>query len=184
MDISMSTSLVHTILEHAEDHPWVLQEIGLLGLRLDDRREHRLHVWDPESTSGDPPVHDHPFAFPSTVIAGQMTNTRYEEDPLGVEYHRLRYTPPNEADRRSDTVRLTGTATTIAAGGQYHQEAHELHDSRQVPGTVTVIRMTFTPATPELTVCHREPAAWVSGRSRPAPRTDVKRITAAALDLF
>ena len=96
----------------------------------------------------------------------------------------MRYTPPNEDDRRSDTVRLSGTATTITAGGQYHQLAHELHDSRQLPGTVTIIRRTFTRDVSELTVCNREEAGWISGQSRPAALADVKRITATALELF
>lgn len=184
MDHSVSKVLVRTILEHAEDYPWVMQEIGLLGLRLDDKREYRLHVWDPSSCVGEPLVHDHPFDFTSTVIAGEMTNTRYEEDPVGVEYRRVRYTPSNGDDRRSDTVRLSGTATTISAGDQYHQLAHELHDSRQLPGTVTIIRMTFTADASELTVCSQEDAAWISGQSRPAAPADVKRITATALELF
>ena len=81
MDISLNKALVRTILGHAEDYPWVMQEIGLLGLRLDDAREHRLHVWDPSSSVGEPLIHDHPFDFTSTVIAGETTNTRYEEDP-------------------------------------------------------------------------------------------------------
>jgi hypothetical protein len=184
MDNSLHKTLVRTILEHAEDYPWVIQEIGLLGLRLDDQREYRLHVWDPSSSVGEPPIHDHPFDFTSTVIAGEMTNTRYEEDPLGVEYHRVRYTPPNEDDRRSDTVRLSGAATTFTAGRQYHQLAPELHDSRQVPGTVTIIRRTFTRDRSEMTVCNRQEVAWVSGQSRPAAPADVKRITAIALELF
>jgi hypothetical protein len=73
--------------------------------------------------------------------------------------------------------------TTFTVGESYSQRAHELHDSRQVPGTVTIVRWTFTDV-PELTVCHRGDAPWVSGRSRPAAADEVKRITAAALDLF
>jgi hypothetical protein len=184
MDNSLSKALVRTMLEHAEDYPWVMQELGLLGLRLDDKREYRLHVWDPSSSFGEPPIHDHPLDFTSTVIAGEVTNTRYKADALGVEYRRVRYTPPNEDDRRSDTVRLSGVATTLRAGGQYHQLAHELHDSRQLPGTVTIIRRTFTRDASELTVCNREAAGWVSGQSRPAAPADVKRITARALELF
>ena len=184
MDSSLNTALIRTILEHAEDYPWVMQEIGLLGLRLDDTREYRLHVWDPSSSVGEPPIHDHPFDFTSTVVAGEMTNTRYREDPLGAEYRRVRYTLPNEDDRRCDTVRLSGTATTHTAGAQYHQLAHELHDSRQVPGTVTIIRRRFTRDVCEMTVCDRDESRWSSGRSRPAAPADVKRITATALELF
>src|SRR5215475_11448884 len=115
MDISLYQALVRTMLEHAEDHAWTMQDIGLLGLRLDERREYRLHVWAPSSCTGEPPIHDHPFDFTSTIIAGEMTNTRYEESPSGVEYRRVRYSTPDEDARRTDTVRLTRTATTLAA---------------------------------------------------------------------
>ena len=183
MDISMDQALVRMILEHAADYPWTMQDVGLLGLRLDDRREYRLHVWDPGSCVGDPPVHDHPFDFTSTVIVGEMTNARYEEDSAGVEHRRIRYSLADEDTRTTDTVRLSHTATTFAAGDQYTQHAHELHDSRQLPGTVTIIRRTFKDV-PELTVCTRGDVPWVSGRSRPVAPDELKRITATALDLF
>jgi hypothetical protein len=179
----LDKALVRTILEHAEDYAWKMQDFGLLGLRLDDRQEYRLHVWDPSYYAGEPPVHDHPFDFTSTIIAGQMTNTRYEEDPLGVEYHRMRYSPPDESTRRTDTVRLSATATTYTDGGSYSQRSHELHDSRQLPGTVTVIRRASKDV-PELTVCHRDETAWVSGQSRPATSEEIKKIAAVALGWF
>jgi hypothetical protein len=58
-----------------------------------------------------------------------------------------------------------------------------LHDSRQTPGTVTIIRCDWHDR-PELTVCLRRGAPWVSGQARPATPHEIKRITAAALDLF
>jgi hypothetical protein len=51
---TLSKALVLTMLEHAEDFPWRMQDIGLMSLRLDDRREHRLHVWDPSYWVGEP----------------------------------------------------------------------------------------------------------------------------------
>ena len=42
MSETLSRALVLTLLQHAEDFPWRMQEIGLMSLRLDDRREHRL----------------------------------------------------------------------------------------------------------------------------------------------
>jgi hypothetical protein len=183
MDMALNRVLVRTILEHAGDYPWTMQDIGLLGLRLDDCRQYRLHVWDPSYNVEEPPVHDHPFDFTSTVVAGEMTNTRYQESPSGVEYSRVRYLPPDEDARRHDTIRLSATATTVTEGGQYSQLAHELHDSRQLPGTVTIIRMTFKDV-PEVTVCRRNEATWVSGRSRAATPDEVKKITALALEWF
>jgi hypothetical protein len=179
----LDKALVFQILAHAEAYPWTLQELGLLGLRLGESRGYRLHVWDGSWAVGEPPIHDHPFDFVSQIIAGEMTNTRYVEDPAGAAYRRIRYSPPDEDDRRTDAVRLTGTTTTYTEGGQYAQRAEELHDSRQLPGTVTIIRMTFKDVR-ELTVFQRDDAQWVSGKSRPATLDEVKQITAQALMWF
>jgi hypothetical protein len=170
MSHTLEQTLVRNILEHPADYPWRIQDIGVLALRLDDRREYRLHVWDPQGAVGDPPVHDHPYAFTSTVIVGELVNTRYVEDPGGAEYLRERYSPGNEDNRRGDTVRLVGTSATLRAGSRYRQLAHELHDSRQVPGTVTVLQFEDTfHDSPELTVCRRPGTPWVSGQARARP---------------
>jgi hypothetical protein len=183
MDHALDQVLVRTILEHAADYPWRIQGIGLLALRLDERREYRLHVWDSEVYVGDPPVHDHPYDFTSTIVVGEMVNTRYVEDPAGDEYGRERYTPDDENRRRTDGVHLSGASTSFGPGDQYDQLAAELHSSQQTPGTVTVIRCRWHNR-PELTVCLRPGAPWVSGQARPATPDEIKRITAAALDRF
>jgi hypothetical protein len=175
--------LVRSILEHAPNFPWMTSDIGLLGLRLDEQREHRLHVWAPDRSMGPPVIHDHPYDFVSRIIAGQFTNVRYAEDPSGTNYRRDRYSPPAEDERTTDTIQLTGTAETYREGDQYAQLAHELHDSYQVPGTVTILRLRFRGVN-ELTVCRPEGAPWLSAQSRPATLEEVKEITSMALDLF
>jgi hypothetical protein len=181
MDHSTTRALVRTMLEHAEDYPWRMQDIGLLGLRLDDRREHRLHVWGPAHSIGDPPVHDHPYDFTSVVVVGEITNTRYVDDASGERYTRVRYSTADENVRTADSIALAGTATVFRAGDEYSQRADELHDSRQVPGTVTIIRMAFREVR-RLSVCTRGDAPWRSGQSRPATPDEIKAITGAALD--
>jgi hypothetical protein len=183
MENALNKVLVRMILDHAQDYAWRMQEIGLLGLRLDDHREYRLHVWDPTYSDGDPPVHDHPYDFTSMVVAGEVINTRYVECLDGVEYCRRRYFPDDENNRRTDTVRLWATASKFTAGDHYCQRAHELHDSRQLPGTVTIIRQVFKDVS-ELTVCRRDDSTWVSGQARPATSDEVKTITTKALELF
>jgi hypothetical protein len=160
-----------------------MQDIGLMGLRLDERREYRLHVWNPSLTAEDPPIHDHPYDFTSTIVVGELINTRYTEDPSGAEHRRERYAPNDESDRRTDTVRLVGSSTTLAPRDEYQQLAEELHESHQAPGTVTIIRCSWRDR-PELTVCSRPGAPWVSGQARPATADEIKRITTTALDLF
>jgi len=180
---TLSKALVLTILQHAEEFPWRMQDIGLMSLRLDDRREYRLHIWDPGCYIAEPPIHDHPYDFTSTIIAGELTNTRYEEDSAGDEYVRFRYSPGAEDERRSDSVRLSSTATVFTEGNQYCQLAQELHASWQQPGTVTAIRCSWVEA-PELTICVRDEGSWPSAQGRDATGEEIKSFTAKALEWF
>ncbi len=60
-----------------------------------------------------------------------------------------------------------------------------MHDSRQLPGTVTVVHFEgVIDNGRELTVCRRPGTPWVSGHARSATPDEVKRITASALALF
>ena len=160
-----------------------MQDIGLMGLRLDDRQEYRLHIWDPSCCTGELPIHDHPYDFTSTIIAGELINTRYEEHPEGDRYVRFRYRPGAEYERQSDTVQLSSTAACFTEGNQYSQLANELHASWQQPGTVTAIRCSWI-ETPELTVCVRDEDSWRSGQGRSATRDEIKCFTAKALERF
>lgn len=167
------------VLADPHPHPWKVQGIGLLSLRLDDRGERRLHVWDPATAPERPPVHDHPYDFTSTVVVGELTDTTWAEHPEGEVFRRERYRPGAEHDRTVDEVRLVGSHRVLQAGGSYAHAAADLHDSRQVPGTITVIRCTWhEPA--ELCVCLRPGDPWVSAGSRPATAEEVERITAPA----
>jgi hypothetical protein len=179
----MTRALVRTILERSDARPWKLQDTGVLGLWLDPGRRYRLHVWDPGSGTNDELVHDHPLDLTSTVVAGEITNTRYEEDPGGDEYRRDRYVVGDEAHRRTDSVRLRGTSTTYRPGESYHQAAPELHASAQIPGTVTVVRFTAVEV-PVVTVCRRPGTPWVSGAARAAEAREVARFTGLALSLL
>jgi hypothetical protein len=182
-EMSMSKPLVFTMLRHGADFPWRIVDIGLMGLRLDERREFRLHVWNPSLSTGDPPIHDHPYEFTSAVIVGELTNTRYVENASGDDYVRFRYPIGGEDKRRSDTVRLTATPEVLREGDAYHQFAHELHASWQQPGTVTLLQCSWR-ETPALTVCLRDETAWRSGQARDATREEIKAFTANALEWF
>jgi hypothetical protein len=77
-ETTMTKALVFTLLRHAEDFPWRMQDIGLMGLRLDERREYRLQPLEPELERGGP-AHTRPplYDFTSAIIVGELTNTRY-----------------------------------------------------------------------------------------------------------
>jgi hypothetical protein len=181
--MKLAKVFVRNILEHAHAYPWTMQDIGLLGLRLDDEREYRLHVWAPDRCIGGSVIHDHPFDFVSTVVVGELANARYVEDDSGVKYMRERYSPANEDLRTTDVVQLTANVETYRAGDVYSQMADELHDSHQVPGTVTILQRTFRDID-ELTVCRAEHEPWVSGVSRSPTFEEVDAITSQALLWF
>ena len=182
--VGLDKVLVRKILEHAVQYTWKIQQIGLLMLRLDEQREFALHVWAPERCTGVPPIHDHPYDFVSRIIAGELTNARYVEDPSGVKYLRERYKPSNEESRTMDYVQLVPEVVeTFKEGDKYAQAADELHASHQLPGTVTIIRRAFRDVG-ELTVCRLEEDPWVSGASRPATSAEVKEITTQTLTWF
>ncbi|MGO8859506.1 MAG: hypothetical protein ACLQRH_01850 [Acidimicrobiales bacterium] len=177
--------LVRNILEHALEYPWRYQDIGLLVLRLDERREYALHVWAPDRCIGTPPIHDHPFDFVSRIIVGELTNARYAENPSGTKYLRERYSPSDEESRTTDYVQLSSEVETFGEGDAYAQLADELHDSHQLPGTVTIIHRAAFREVSELTVCRLdEKAAWVSGASRAPTSAEVTDITKQALTWF
>jgi hypothetical protein len=182
-ETALTKALVFSILRHAEDFPWRIQDIGLMGLRLDERREYRLHVWNASMSAEDPPIHDHPYDFTSAIVVGELTNTRYVENSAGDEHIRFRYSLPDEEQRRSDRVRLSAAAATLREGDEYGQLAHELHASWQQPGTVTLIRCSWGAAR-ELTVCTRQEASWRSGLARDATPGEVRSMTAKALEWF
>ncbi len=177
--------LVRNILEHALDFPWRYQDIGLLALRLDEHRGYALHVWAPDWCVGTPPIHDHPFDFVSRIIAGELTNARYKEDPAGAKHVRERYAPSDEESRTVDYVQLSSEVETLGEGDEYAQAAEELHDSHQLPGTLTAISRGPFRAVTELTVCRLdEKAAWVSGAARTPTPAEVTDITRQALTWF
>jgi hypothetical protein len=176
--------LVRNILRHAREYPWRYQDIGLLVLPLDEHREYALHVWAPDRCIGAPPIHDHPYDFESRIIVGELTNARYVEDPSGAKYLRERYSPSNEDSRIADYVQLSCEVETFKEGDEYAQVAAELHDSHQLPGTVTIIHRGAFRQGGELTVCRLEKAAWVSGASRTPTTAEVTGLTTQALTWF
>ena len=52
-ETTMTKALVFTILRHAEDFPWRMQDIGLMGLRLDESGSTASRL-EPELERGGP----------------------------------------------------------------------------------------------------------------------------------
>lgn len=136
------------ILDHATDYEWSVHGFGLLRLYI--RNLGRLHVWD--SALRYPNVsmiHNHSWDLKSTVVSGQIINTRYTTEPPyegyntpGMVYHGKRLiTGYNTRDVVSlDNCKLyRRSIDRLTAGDEYSQLAHEIHETNADDGTVSLM---------------------------------------------
>jgi hypothetical protein len=70
---------------------------------------------------------------------------------------------------------------TYEPGDTYHQDAPEIHESLPEPGTVTVVKRTFSRQRDIATSLYRDTPAWVSAEPRPATPAEVFHFTRLAL---
>jgi len=75
----MTRDDVHAILLGWRSYEWQVQGFGMLRTYLDGPGEPRLQIWDQRlATWSNNAIHDHPWAFTSTILAGTLFNQRYE----------------------------------------------------------------------------------------------------------
>lgn len=132
---------------------WTVQGFGMLRTYLDDDQTTRLQVWDQRlATWANNAIHDHPWNFTSTIIAGTLWNERYQimepQDnyppawtPWGV-YNMVTIQPGAEGKQLTEPEQVVLGRYPLemySMGETYYQEASELHMTRYAQGTVTVI---------------------------------------------
>lgn len=189
---SALTSLVRGVLEDPLRYEWSLQGFGMLRTYFTDRV--RLQVWDHKyEIPGNNAVHDHPWDFRSTIVAGVLRNQRFMVDhdpphPTRRPYHCQRIRPGMEGiEHGAPTVRQLWTPSleTYGVGDSYEQEAKELHRTDYDDGTVTLIVRERVVAQDLAWSCwpvdlDGDPP-WVLFRVREATTDEVLDITARSL---
>lgn len=151
-------TLARALLEEAVRHPdpslgWALHGLGVLRARLPG--DMCLHVWCPDLAEHDgaATIHSHPWKFSGFVVAGIANNHRYEaatlppgqpdSDPAVDGWRpyvlqRFRDKAP-EGEASPAWLRRLGVERVVA-GSWYTQDAADVHESRPMPGTVTLIQ--------------------------------------------
>lgn len=187
---NVTRAMVEKILSNAQQMKWTYMGLGLIKLYLNNNV--RLHVWDiRKAVDGVTMMHDHPWDFTSTVIAGCVRQIRYREY---TGHDGAKYIPfikgrvecgvglcPNTAVRE---VRLIGGEPEIYQhGDSYHQFAHEIHYTQPDIGTVTVVEAAFNPGSDKTaSVYWQKDTEFVSaGRTRQATPDEVEHFTRTAL---
>ena len=145
---------VRRILEDHANYEWQVQGFGMLRIYLPGEMESRLQVWDQRLASwSNNAIHDHPWAFRSTVYAGQLINQRYQiqlAHPHGPytattgNGHITEIVPGTRGGLLSERPVLPcqisrNTPEVYAMGDSYRQTHREMHLTKYAQGTVTVI---------------------------------------------
>lgn len=185
--MNLTKRLVRHILENADKFEWSLQGFGMLRTYFGE--DLRLHIWDSSFAVDEvSTIHDHPWDFVSTIVAGAIKNQRYTIDPTGQEWQKQLIVcgPGGHSEGTTEPVPLLAQEPEFyVAGDNYFQSADELHESVPEDGTVTVIHRNFSRSDRDLaTVCFPVGQEWVSAEPRPAHQREVATICGRALKLW
>lgn len=194
--------LVLGVLKNWVNYSWSLQGFGMLRTYL--TRELRLHVWDSRfAVKNVSTIHDHPWHFESSVVAGKIVNTRYSVYPcthtdVQIEAQGLRVPfikerivcGPGGGLAKNTTMvgsrvwLIPAEPETYEVGGAYEQSAHEVHYTWAEDGTVTLVHREFLPDAEHAHVFYKADASWVSAEPRAATPDEVSAIIDHALTRF
>lgn len=172
--------LVKAILEHATVFNWSLQGFGMLRLHLSD--EIRLNVWDRRYRVPNVSlIHNHPWNFESTVIAGSLHNVRYCSGTTPYSFGLIKPGPGGGLLQELGIVNLDNCFPEIYREGDSYTQYHdEIHISQPTDGTVTLnLRTRVGEDTAH--VYWPSGTDWVSAEPRKATDAEVNDITGAAL---
>lgn len=148
--LALSRDDVRSILLDWRSFDWQVQGFGMLRTYLDGPTEPRLQVWDQRlATWSNNAIHDHPWAFTSTIFAGTIYNQRYSV----TEEARVQITPNGHvteiipgtrggqlSERPVRPCRITLDPVEVySMGDSYSQTHREMHLTRYLQGTVTLI---------------------------------------------
>lgn len=141
---------IFTILTNPHEVEWQVQGFGMLRTYLPGEGEPRLQIWDQRLASwGNNAIHDHPWAFTSTIVAGTLFNQRYnilrpEARTTGLPGHYTDIKPGTRGGQLSEAAvhpcRIFAQPVEVYSMGDHYSQTHrEMHITRYMQGTVTMI---------------------------------------------
>lgn len=186
--MNATKDLVKAILEKPNHYNWSIQGLGMARIYLTADASLRLHIWhDRFRVPGVSDIHNHPWDFESTVIAGRIDNKRYAERDEGEPYSKVNILcgvgmTPNDTIQH---VALTGPYTaSFTRGDVYEQRASEIHSTEFKNGTVTLIRRTFKDDPDHADVFFPRGEQFVSAEPSAATDEEIQLAIESALELM
>lgn len=189
----MIRELAKKILQRAEAYEWTLQGFGMLRLYLGTVG--RLHVWDDRyAVPGVSVIHDHAWDLASTVLSGELTNIVYQVQAPGIDCGALYSCQTlltgegggligNPVPVRLERVEF-GLYGPKRVRQHYAQVACEVHETRAVRGTVTLVERAEGEGQKTARSFWPVGEMWISAEPRPATVAEVRDICENALQGF
>lgn len=174
--------VVKKLLENPLAYHWELKGLGMIRTYLD--KNNKIHVWDSRYRIPNVSLtHEHPWSFDSYIVAGELHQTRLKllstDVKPGQPYMRntVQCGPGGRLLNEPTLVKLLpGREEIYIEGESYHQHFDEIHQSRPVDGTVTIV--TRTSYNGEEEPMRAAPVYWPAGEewvsSEPLMATPVK----------
>lgn len=175
------------ILQNANKFEWSLQGLGMLRLHMPDN--FRLHIWDHSfAYPGASPIHDHlQWALKSTILSGRIINTRYAEcegEP-NYQYATIKAGYGCYFQTEPKSIRLIEDMIEhLKPGEEYSQRPNEIHWTKAMPGTVTIMQKYPSKELESARVFWRIDEQWGSAEPRPALPEERDAMVASALKLW
>lgn len=194
----LTKDLVKRILEYPDDRHWEVQGFGMLRTYLGEKEEDadRLQIWDPRlQVWGNNAIHDHPWDFTSTIIAGTLYNERFITMHRGVDaaiyahlpmarYRMVEIKPGiggGVMGEEQEAILGRFPVEVYQCGDQYSQKGAEFHVTRYEPSTITLlVRQNRTND-----IAHslwRGDVEWCFYEPRPATHKERDAVIGRALD--
>lgn len=182
---------VESILRNWENYEWTIQGFGMLRTYVGSDRKFRVNIWDNRfAVPGVSMIHDHPWDFTSNIIVGSIVNIRYIEVACALRaceysYAKIKCGPGGGMETCVSDLELHPLPLEYYdEGDTYRQRANEIHETKFMDGTVTLIERTFREDTEHARVFWRRDSNWVSAEPRVATSEEVIMFIDSALARF
>lgn len=174
---------------HLQVRPWTIQGLGMMRTYLSNGD--RITIWHNDLIyPGVTRIHDHPWSFRSTVISGEMHDTRFDyargtavDFWRGArEYTRALITAGEGKPSYLETVWLEPRRTNVVSmGHSYKHDWNDVHLTGFANGTVTYCHR-FDHQGPMAHVFWPVNEQYGSAEPRAATPEEVEKYTQAALE--
>jgi len=180
-ELELLRATVSELLKRSGDPiHWSAKGIGMARLSLPNRR--RLHLWHTNFMWADNALkHTHPWGLRSTIVAGVLENRRFTIGEDGKPYHVRRVdcgAGTCEQYQVEDASLVRGRREVYNPGDSYSQDPGEIHESRAMEGTVSIMSKVGDDTGQALVFYHH----WADAYERTPNRIELAEAIEAALE--